>query len=50
MSRQQTAEPGLGFADLFGAVTRNIERVIQGKSEVIQLALLCLLSDGHLLI
>ena len=28
----------------------NIERVIQGKPEVIELVLLCLVSEGHLLI
>ena len=38
------------FAETFAAVVGNVERVIQGKVEVIQLALLCLLSDGHLLI
>jgi len=47
---QPLAEPGLGFADLFEAVTRNVERVIQGKREVVEMALLCLLADGHLLI
>ncbi len=50
MPRQQLAEPGLGFADLFEAVTRNVERVIQGKREAVEMALLCLLADGHLLI
>ena len=38
------------FADHHGAVLENIERVIQGKSEVIELVLLCLVSEGHLLI
>ena len=51
MSRQQvTVEPTSGFAELFGTITTNIERVIQGKTEVIQMALLCLLAEGHLLI
>ncbi|MGH9184681.1 MAG: AAA family ATPase [Acidimicrobiales bacterium] len=45
-----TVEPTAGFAELFGAVTANVERVIQGKTEVIQMALLCMLSEGHLLI
>jgi MoxR-like ATPase len=38
------------FADHHGAVVENIERVIQGKPEVIELVLLCLVSEGHLLI
>src|SRR5205814_3720183 len=38
------------FAATFSAIVENVERVIQGKVEVIQLALLCLLSEGHLLI
>jgi MoxR-like ATPase len=45
------AGPGSrSFAEVFTAVVRNVERVIQGKPEVIELALLCLLSEGHLLI
>src|SRR5436189_4549307 len=50
MSRQQPAEQGLSFSTAFSAIVENVERVIQGKVEVIQLALLCLLSEGHLLI
>jgi MoxR-like ATPase len=50
MSRQQPADPGAGFASAFSAIVENCERVIQGKVDVIQLALLCLLSEGHLLI
>src|SRR6187549_2774322 len=50
MARQQTAEPAAAFADSFNAVVANVEQVIQGKVDVIQLALLCLLSEGHLLI
>jgi MoxR-like ATPase len=41
---------GPEFADTFGAIVGNVERVIQGKPEVIELALLCLLAEGHLLI
>jgi MoxR-like ATPase len=47
---RQTAEPAAEFADAFSSVVENIERVIQGKIEVIQLTLLCLLADGHLLV
>ncbi len=49
MSRQ-TADPAAAFAQSFGSVVANVERVIQGKTEAIQLALLCLLAEGHLLI
>ena len=37
-------------APLFNALLHNVERVIQGKRDPIRLALLCLLSEGHLLI
>jgi len=47
---RQTAEPAAEFADAFTSIVSNIERVIQGKVEVIQLALLCLLAEGHLLV
>jgi MoxR-like ATPase len=47
---RQTAEPAAEFADAFASIVDNIERVIQGKVEVIQLTLLCLLSEGHLLV
>jgi MoxR-like ATPase len=50
MARQPAEEPPAEFADAFGAVVANVERVIQGKGDVIHLALLCLLSEGHLLI
>src|SRR3954452_2605736 len=50
MSRQQPADPYADFAAAFDAIVSNVERVIQGKEEVIRLALLCLLSEGHLLI
>jgi MoxR-like ATPase len=50
VSRQQTAEQLGTFSDLFGAVADNVERVIQGKPDVVELALLCLLGEGHLLI
>src|SRR5207249_4702690 len=50
MPRQQTAEPSGALAGAFASVVDNVERAIQSKSEVIQLALMCLLSEGHLLI
>ena len=38
------------FADTFEAIATNVERVVQGKPEVIELAILCLVAEGHLLI
>ena len=38
------------FADLHGRLAANIGRVIQGKPDVIELVVLCLVSQGHLLI
>src|SRR5688500_9427135 len=45
MSRTQPAEPTEAFASTFTAIVENVERVIQGKVDVIQLALLCMLSE-----
>ena len=38
------------FADRFDAIAANVERVIQGKRAVVELVVLGLLSEGHLLI
>ena len=38
------------FAELFGAIQSNIERVVQGKTHEIRLALATLVAEGHLLI
>ena len=46
----QTTTQAPTFADLFGAISSNIQRVIQGKPSVIDLVLLCLVGEGHLLI
>jgi MoxR-like ATPase len=43
-------EPTRTFASLFDAITSNISRVVQGKKEAIELAVSCLLAEGHLLI
>jgi MoxR-like ATPase len=43
------AVPG-AFGDVFGAVADNVGRVVQGKPEVIELALICLIAEGHLLV
>src|SRR5918911_5242948 len=38
------------FSNLFHAIVGNVEQVIQGKADVVELALVCLLAEGHLLI
>jgi MoxR-like ATPase len=38
------------FASQFDALASNVARAIQGKPEVIELALVCLLAEGHLLL
>jgi MoxR-like ATPase len=38
------------FEEQFDALVSNVERVIQGKRDVIRMALACLVADGHLLI
>ncbi|MFZ9629345.1 MAG: AAA family ATPase [Ilumatobacteraceae bacterium] len=38
------------FAQLFDAITSNIEAVLHGKREAIELAVVCMLAEGHLLI
>ncbi len=43
-------DPFAWFARSFQAVHGNVERVIKGKSEVVHLALVCLLAEGHLLV
>ena len=50
MATQETTDRSRTFADLFGAISANMQRVIQGKAEVIDLVLLCLASEGHLLL
>ena len=47
---QSVATREATFADYFGRVIDNIERVIQGKRDVVELVLLCLVSEGHLLL
>ena len=47
-----SAPPGelRGFADLFDAITANIAQVLRGKYDTIELAVMCLLAEGHLLV
>ena len=44
------APPAPTFAQLFDAITGNIASVVHGKREAIDLAVICLLAEGHLLI
>src|SRR5215216_5557294 len=43
------APPGT-FSSLFNAIATNVEEVILGKPEAVELALVCLLAEGHLLL
>ncbi|MCU1359568.1 MAG: hypothetical protein JWN99_857, partial [Ilumatobacteraceae bacterium] len=38
------------FASLFEAITSNVALVVHGKREAIDMAVMCLLAEGHLLI
>jgi len=50
LASQEPVASEADFSEIFDAISANIQRVIQGKAEVIDLALLCLVSEGHLLI
>jgi MoxR-like ATPase len=45
-----TSDGGSRFAALFDAVTANMAQVVHGKMEPIEMAVMCLLAEGHLLI
>jgi MoxR-like ATPase len=47
-SRQPRAVAG--FAERFGAIVANVEQVVRGKAEPIELSVLCMIAEGHLLI
>jgi MoxR-like ATPase len=38
------------FASLFEAITSNVAKVVHGKREAIEMCVMCLLAEGHLLI
>ena len=44
-----TPEQAQYFAQRFEAVVSNVERFIQGKDDVVRLALVARLAEGHLL-
>ena len=50
MARRTAALSAATFEERFEALVTNVERVIQGKRDVVRLALTCLVADGHLLI
>src|SRR5437867_5134075 len=50
VARQRSARSAASFAARFTTIVENVERVIQGKAEAIELALVCMLAEGHLLI
>ena len=51
MARRRTAARGTAaFAETFDVIVDNVERAIQGKHDVVRLALVCLAAEGHLLI
>ncbi|MFC5829312.1 AAA family ATPase [Nonomuraea insulae] len=48
--QQQPQQLAGQFAQRFQLLAGNIERIIRGKHEAIELALVCLFSEGHLLV
>ena len=52
MARQSAAQapPRETFSTVFETIVSNVSRVIHGKEEPIRLALVCLVSEGHLLL
>ena len=50
MSNEPAATRSATFSELFESIANNIELAILGKAETIRLVLLCLLSEGHLLL
>src|SRR3712207_1755571 len=50
MASQPVGTLSPSFSQLFAAISANVQRVIQGKPDVVDLALVCLLAEGHLLV
>jgi MoxR-like ATPase len=50
MTAEATDRAPATFSDLFDAVADNVAAVIQGKRDVIELSVLCMVAQGHLLI
>ena len=45
-----TSRPSPTFAQLFDAIAGNVSSVVHGKRDAVELAVMCLLAEGHLLI
>jgi MoxR-like ATPase len=50
VTTQETEPRAATFAELFGTITAAVGRAIRGKADVVELAVLCLVSEGHLLL
>ena len=50
MAAEQGIAAGDRTAAVVGAIADNVARVINGKDDVVLLALICLLAEGHLLV
>src|SRR5438132_13055834 len=50
ISVQAAPRPEQSFKDLFDTLAAQIERVLRGKRRAVHLSLVCLFSEGHLLI
>jgi len=50
MASEQVITPGEGTAAVVDAIVENVRLVIQGKDDVVALALVCLIAEGHLLV
>jgi MoxR-like ATPase len=50
VARRAASAPHEAFAEVFDAIATNVEQVVRGKPDVIELVLLCLVAEGHVLI
>ncbi|MBW8827460.1 MAG: MoxR family ATPase [Acidobacteria bacterium] len=50
MVGRRDGEGAASFAEVFEAIAVNVAQVLQGKTDVIELALICMVAEGHLLI
>jgi MoxR-like ATPase len=51
VARQRPAtQRSFSFAECFDAIVENVGQVVQGQTDAIRLALVCLVAEGHLLI
>jgi MoxR-like ATPase len=50
MAKRAAARTVAGFADRFGIIVENIAQVVQGKTDVVELAVACMVAEGHVLI